>query len=332
MSAVLDMAAEIGDLDREGAYASDSNAMILTCPNCATRYFVADERIGPAGRTVRCASCATKWTAHAETPLDLAPAPMDDARAFDPFDPTTPGQDPPLNELPGDELPKAFRERAQNREKMREAVTQGVVWACMVGCLALLLGAAVVMRQDVARMWPRTAGAYAMVGLPVNLVGLAIENQHAQPALRDGHAALVVTGSLRNIRDQPIATPPLRISLLNPAGKPVAVKIADPGGARIMPGEARRFSVDLLDPPVSATDVEIAFDVSGPRLHGAGAPAGAAGAPAPVKTTLRGLTGVAADGSTSIEATPADETLRPPTTPQTYALPAQTEAPPPSHD
>jgi len=311
--------------------------MILTCPNCATRYFVPDERIGPAGRTVRCASCATKWTAHAEAPLELATPSANDSAAFDPFDPFDPSNPvdsgaPSLNELPGDDLPKAFRERAQNREKMREAATQGAVWAGMVGCLAVILGIGVVMRQDVARMWPRTAGAYAMVGLPVNLVGLAIENQHAQPALRDGHAALVVTGSLRNIRDRPIATPPLRISLLNPAGKPVAVKIADPGGARIMPGEARRFSVDLLDPPVSATDVEIAFDMV--SAQGRNRQAGAAGAPPPVKATLHGLTGVSADAAPVVEIAPADEALRPPTAgsaPPTAALPAPSQAPAPTH-
>ena len=282
--------------------------MILTCPDCATRYFVADDRIGPSGRTVRCASCGRKWTATAEAPLDLAqPSAHDEIPfdPFDPFDPTNPTEPTQISDLSGDELPKVFRERAQTREKMREAATQGVVWAGMVGILAVLIGLAVVLRQDVARMWPRTAGAYAMVGLPVNLVGLAIENQHAQPALKDGHAALVVTGSLRNIRDQPIATPPLRISLLNPSGKPVAVKIADPGGARIMPGEARRFSVDLLDPPVSATDVEIAFETGGVR-HRMATPA--AGAPAPVKTSLRGLADVATETGPAVEGTPSDET------------------------
>jgi predicted Zn finger-like uncharacterized protein len=290
------MRAEIGDLDSEGAHASDSPAMILTCPDCATRYVVDDERIGPQGRAVRCAACGKRWTAMPEASAE--PATEAEAEPVEQPNPE-PAPEPDLSQLafearplPGDELPRAFRDKVQTRKKVRQAAVTGAIWAGMLGLLAVLVGAAVVLRQDVASLWPRTAGAYAMIGLPVNLVGLTIEGQHAQPALRDGHAAVVVTGALRNVLGRPVAAAPLRISLLNAAGKPVLVKIADPGGARIPPGEVRRFSVDVLDPPVSATDVEIAFVIGGGRPKGA-LSAAAPPPPPPATPELRGPTSIA---------------------------------------
>jgi predicted Zn finger-like uncharacterized protein len=287
------MRAEIGDLDREGAHASDSPAMILTCPDCATRYVVDDERIGPQGRAVRCAACGGRWTAmpqSADATLVLDHA--SDAGAVAPF-PADLGLDSvEPKPLQADELPRAFRDKVQTQKKERQAAASGAIWAGMLGVLVLLVGVALLLRQDVARLWPRTAGAYAMVGLPVNLVGLAIEGEHAQPALKDGHAAVVVSGSLRNVLGRPVAAPPLRISLLNAAGKAVLVKIADPGGARIPPGEVRRFSIDVLDPPVSASDVEIGFILGRKTLNGALSADDAPQVGGSEPPTLRGPTGM----------------------------------------
>lgn len=55
--------------------------MILTCPNCATRYTVADGAIPPGGRQVRCASCKHRWHQDPETlegqALDIGANPRD---------------------------------------------------------------------------------------------------------------------------------------------------------------------------------------------------------------------------------------------------------------
>lgn len=57
--------------------------MILTCPECATRYVVKDGSIGPKGRKVRCANCGHSWHQEAdvaamadESPLTAPPPPI----------------------------------------------------------------------------------------------------------------------------------------------------------------------------------------------------------------------------------------------------------------
>src|SRR3569833_1066658 len=74
-SGFLDMEAEIGDLEQEVSGASDSSVMILTCPECATSYFVDDSRISPAGRVVKCSSCGARWTAVPDAGESAEPPP-----------------------------------------------------------------------------------------------------------------------------------------------------------------------------------------------------------------------------------------------------------------
>lgn len=228
--------------------------MILTCPECATSYFVDDSKIPPAGRVVKCASCGARWTATHDLAPQAEPEPAAPEPAIAAAEP-----EPPLNALTGDDLPKAFRARKDTERKVREATATGVVWAGMAAALALLLALAVVFRVDVVKLWPRTASAYAGVGLPVNSLGLVIEGVRFEPSLQEGHAALSVSGMIRNIENEPVVTPPLRISLLDEKGEPLATKIARPADAKIPPGETRHFAIALLDPPSHAKELEVAF-------------------------------------------------------------------------
>ena len=44
--------------------------MIISCPSCATRYDVDDDRFQPDGRSVRCAECSVSWFVPAPTPVE----------------------------------------------------------------------------------------------------------------------------------------------------------------------------------------------------------------------------------------------------------------------
>ena len=129
--------------------------MILTCPECASRYFVDDSKVGSAGRVVRCASCGNRWTARNEEALDLFDEPSAAASAGEASltaldangaaAASASGSDsgsedePPVSALPGEELPKVFRARADAERRLREATTTGVVWAGMAAAMAVMV-------------------------------------------------------------------------------------------------------------------------------------------------------------------------------------------------
>ena len=241
--------------------------MILTCPECASRYFVDDSKVGPTGRVVRCASCGHRWTARSEEPLDLFDEPetatlADQAESLEPLPDTVGGtEEPPVSALPGEELPKVFRARADAERRLRAATTTGVVWAGMAAAMAVIVVAALIFRIDVVRILPGSAGAYAAVGLPVNTVGLVIDRDsiRAQPSMQEGHAAVTVTGAIRNITEHEVLAPPLRVELLNEKAKRVAGQLAAAADAKIPPGEVRHFSITFLNPPRTAKDLQIGF-------------------------------------------------------------------------
>jgi len=257
--------------------------MILTCPTCASRYRIDESKLGPQGRTVRCAGCGDSWRAEplAEplqlTPELVAPEVPASGQAVEVF---AGAAEPDLAQTPAEELPKVFRQKAEAKRRTREAMTAGMVWGAMSAGLALLLLAAVVFRVQVVQLWPRTAGAYAAVRLTVNPLGVAPDNVQAAPGLENGRAALIVTGAERNIDSRPRGPVPLRISLYDKAGARLLSRVVDLPGSPLGGGESRTFRISFLDPPIAAAQIGVDFVSPSP------APASA---PATRSPRLRGV-------------------------------------------
>ena len=231
--------------------------MILTCPACATQYSLPDGAVGPMGRKVRCQSCGETWQASADdTPLELTAGPVETAPE------TTPEIAP---DTPAPVLPRAFRARAEQQRRVRRAATHGAVWAGMASVFVALLGAAWLMRVDVVKLYPRAAAAYAMIGSPVNPVGLEFEAVGAKVAPNDPGKVLV-SGALRNVRDNEIVAPAVRVALLDAHGAEIGFKIVAIDAAPVLPGKVQGFAAVIPDPGGHGVDVGVAF-VSAPVEH-----------------------------------------------------------------
>jgi len=230
--------------------------MILTCPSCATGYFVPDDTIGAEGRKVRCKACAHVWRAErAEEPLDLSTLPD----AAPNIEHALTGAAPEtLAETPAPELPRAFRARAEQTRRLRRAATHGAIWAGLASVFAGILASAWLFRVEVVELWPRAAAAYAAVGSPVNVVGLQFEAVGARP-LRNDPGKVVVSGALRNVRDKEVVAPSVRVALLDAHGAEIDHRVLPIRAAPVLPGKVQGFAVVIPDPGARAAGVDVQF-------------------------------------------------------------------------
>lgn len=258
--------------------------MILTCPSCATSYFTPDEAIGPGGRTVRCKSCKHTWRATLDEPLELSVSPPG-------LEPTSFARrdDPPadsvaesLAETPAPELPRAFRARAEQQRRLRRAAAHGAVWAGIASGFAALLTAAWLFRVEVVEMAPRAAAAYAAVGLTVNPTGLEFEAVSARAAPNDPGKVLI-SGALRNVRDEERIAPPVRVALLDRQGAEIGHAVVRIDAAPVLPGKVQGFAAMIPDPGGKGQGVGVAFvleEAAPVRAAAPAAPRAPAAAPA----------------------------------------------------
>lgn len=255
------MKAEIGDLGWEASGASDSNVMILTCPECATSYFVDDSRITAAGRTVKCSNCGARWTALPEGAEPPAAPPPRPAPAVAPSALAAPVAAVDDLVVEGPAEPAFSAKPVRPTAARREASGKALVLAASAVAAAALIASAIIFRAQVVQLLPASQAAYAGLGLPVS--SLVIENVRADPTFQGGRPVLAVTGQIRNLRDAAAMAPALRVSLLDRFGKAATTKVARPIDAAV-PGKAvRHFAISIVDPPANAHDLQVAFDTQG---------------------------------------------------------------------
>jgi predicted Zn finger-like uncharacterized protein len=248
--------------------------MILTCPQCATRYFLPDWQVGREGRAVKCTACGRAWRAEGlperqpEPEPEPEPEPIAPSHHFEPEpDPVAAIPDPEEEfaaaALRRSEILRQKKAEAERRQRQGAVIT-AAVWAGVVAAIALCLALAVIFRIQVVRWWPGTATAYAALGMPVNASGLLIDKVMAAPAVLEGHRALVVTGVLTNASAGPRTAPAFRVSMFDKTNRPVGDRIIDISPAvALKVGEARPFRLLVADPPAGAVDVEVTLALPG---------------------------------------------------------------------
>ena len=244
--------------------------MILTCPECSTRYLTKENAIGPNGRTVRCAKCDSTWFVASEADelslkdnqsvvediVPVATASVPAAAAAPSF--TTSAAEPsaPLDR-PGAHV--VMRDKVDQDRRRRRLTSVGLIWAVPLAllCVAAILG--YVFRQNIVNGIPQTATLYKAVGIDVTLSGLSIEDPITRSALVDGQPVFVVNGAVRNITSKTQDVPLVELSLHSKDGEPLVTWLVDTRKDKLGEKERVTFVSEYPNPPVDAVKLRYRF-------------------------------------------------------------------------
>ena len=267
--------------------------MLIVCPNCASRYEIAEAKIGAGGRKVRCASCQTTWQIEAQAvgapPIaEVLPSDLD---AAIPDLPDAPSPEQTAAELEGElrraaeidadisaiaaertELPqpdamqppppKWMRNQAGARNPASRLPPAAAGLFVAAGLAVLGLG--LWQRERVVRAVPQFAGLYAVIGLPVNVRGLAFSAVESELVQDPQGRFLVVSGDVTNIAKGTTKVPPITVMVQGEDGKLLYSWTTEPPRPTLEPAELMHFRARLASPPEHGRSVQLRFGAGRP--------------------------------------------------------------------
>jgi len=150
---------------------------------------------------------------------------------------------------------KLLRPQAGPRPPGKPFISLPTVCAAM-GALVLAL---VIWRVDVVRLVPQAAAFYKMVGLEVNLRGLAFKDVKITSETMEGKPVLVIEGVIVGLARKPVELPRLRFSVRDAQGAEIYAWNALLEQAVLNPGERAWFKSRLASPPAEGRNIDVRF-------------------------------------------------------------------------
>ena len=136
-----------------------------------------------------------------------------------------------------------------------------------------LVAAAVPYRDQVVRLVPDLAGLYALVGLEVNVRGLAFSSFTATREVVAGLPVMRIEGTLSNVSGTAREVGTLRIALMGEQGEELFAWTVEPDAESLAAGAVLPIASELTAPPPNASGVAVRFLRAGeelPRRSGQG--------------------------------------------------------------
>ena len=258
--------------------------MILTCPECSTKYMAKDGAIGPNGRSVRCASCESVWFVEGVDPdvmalkdnqtVLLTPEPAFNSQVDSQSEAKGGLLDDQKTEsaaeslfASGKSVPASvgahilLRDKADAEKLSKRKRLIRLIWAVPL----LLLGAAaifaIVKRQAIVEFYPKSAAIYQALGMNVKVNGLDIQGLSSQRLVIDGEDVLRVKLDVVNLTSSDKLSPLIQFRLENRSGEALADWYVEVG---TVPGSGRvPIETDYPSPPIDGVELRYRFEPEG---------------------------------------------------------------------
>jgi len=195
--------------------------MILTCPQCGSRYKLSAEQLGESGRTVKCHSCAETWFQMPD-PAELAGV-QDEVAALQEMHKaeSVSEQKPDDSE---DDFPKALKRidtRDDDELKFKRSRGKMIGYVSALAVFLIILLALIVSKSAMLSAWPSSAAIYKVLGMEVELPGkgLVFDRVQAGVSHTDGGYEVVVSGQLINLTGDTMNIPAIEVQASTSEGE-----------------------------------------------------------------------------------------------------------------
>jgi hypothetical protein len=154
-------------------------------------------------------------------------------------------------------------EKSRSSLAPKLAVVAG--WAALIVVVLLIAFAAVRYRQDIATIWPQSAGVYSSLGLRVNASGIDFRQVEYRRESEDGQVVLAVSGQIVNAGSRELPVPQaVRVTLSDASNHELYHWTFKPNAQVLTPGQSVKFVTRLASPPAAARHLEVRFAKDGP--------------------------------------------------------------------
>ena len=251
--------------------------LIIQCPACAAGLRLPRAVLAKKARRICCAVCEHRWMEGPIPQAEEAPAaPMAEASAAPEI--SLMAQSGRAEAAAPAPAVKAARAKAVallknvpptmlalSRRVSPRLVPRSLPHRTAACAGELLLMFAVMKRDVIVRAAPPLAGAYAAIGLPVNLLGLQWRDVKTSVMVESSQRVLAVEGEIKNLREQTQNVPDIQISLRDDDGREVYRWTTPAPKANLGQNETIQFRARLASPPDSARALRVHFAEAGER-------------------------------------------------------------------